>query len=88
MAAVSRMPARFPWSPAILPNRVRPPRIWANTNTPSTGNWQSYVWAPVINSGGTPARFVADGTVKTLRYTFDGAGDNVGFLMLLPADSA
>ncbi|MDB6067591.1 MAG: hypothetical protein JWR26_3799 [Pedosphaera sp.] len=55
-------------------------------NTPSTGGWQKYVWAPVINSGGFPARFVADGTVKTLRYTFDGAGENVGFFMLMPAD--
>jgi hypothetical protein len=55
-------------------------------STPSTGGWQSYVWAPVINNGGFPARFVADGTIKTLRYTFDGAGENVGFIMLMPAD--
>ncbi len=55
-------------------------------DTPSTGNWQTYVWMPIINAGGSPARFVADGTVKTLRYTFDGAGDNLGFIMLLPAD--
>lgn len=55
-------------------------------NTPSTGGWQKYVWAPIMNSGGSPARFVADGTVKTLRYTFDGAGENVGFIMLVPAD--
>ena len=40
---------------------------------------------PIINSGGFPARFVADGTPKTLRYTFDGAGDNINFIMLLPA---
>jgi len=55
-------------------------------NTPSTSGWQKYVWAPIMNSGGFPARFVADGSVKTLRYTFDSAGENVGFIMLLPAD--
>jgi hypothetical protein len=55
-------------------------------STPSTGGWQKYVWAPIMNSGGFPARFVADGSVKTLRYTFDGAGENVGFIMLVPAD--
>ena len=54
-------------------------------NTPSTGGWQNYTWMPIINSGGFPARFVADGTPKTLRYTFDGAGDNINFIMLLPA---
>ena len=55
-------------------------------NTPSTGNWQGYEWMPIINSGGYPARFVADGTPKTLRYTFDGAGDNINFILLMPAD--
>ncbi len=56
-------------------------------NTPATGAWQSYVFVPIINSGGTPARLVCDGvTPTTLRYTFDGAGDNIGFFMLLPAD--
>ncbi len=54
-------------------------------NMPSTGGWQSYVWQPVMNSGGYPARFVGDGTPKTLRYTYDGAGDNVNFILLLPA---
>lgn len=54
-------------------------------DTPSTGGWQAYTWAPIINNGGYPARFVADGTAKTLRYTFDGAGENVNFIMLLPA---
>ena len=54
-------------------------------NTPSTGGWQSYEWMPIMNNGGFPAQFVADGTPKTLRYTFDGAGDNIGFIMLLPA---
>jgi len=54
-------------------------------NTPGTGGWQNYTWMPIINNGGFPARFVADGTPKTLRYTFDGAGDNLNFVMLLPA---
>ena len=54
-------------------------------NTPSTGGWQSYTWMPIMNNGGFPAQFVADGTPKTLRYTFDGAGDNINFVMLLPA---
>jgi hypothetical protein len=55
-------------------------------NVPPTGGWQSYGWQPVINAGGTLARFVADGTVKTLRLTMDGAGHNVNYVMLLPAD--
>jgi hypothetical protein len=55
-------------------------------NTPPTGDWQKYAWVPVINSGGYPARFVGDGTPKTLRYTFDGAGENVNFFLLMPAD--
>jgi hypothetical protein len=54
-------------------------------NTPSTGSWQTYTWAPILNNAGFPARFVSDGTLKTLRYTFDGAGDNLGFVMLMPA---
>ena len=55
-------------------------------NVPSTGNWQKYAWEPVMNAGGTLARFVADGTVRTLRLTFDNAGDNVNYVMLMPAD--
>ncbi len=55
-------------------------------DTPATGGWQKYVWVPIMNSGGYPARFMADGSVKTLRYTFVGAGENVGFFMLVPAD--
>jgi len=54
--------------------------------TSATGGWQTYTWAPVINAGGSLARFVADGTVKTLRLTFDGAGHNVNYIMLLPAN--
>ena len=54
--------------------------------TSGTGGWQTYTWAPVINAGGSLARFVADGTVKTLRLTMDGAGHNVNYVMLLPAD--
>jgi len=54
--------------------------------TSGTGSWQTYAWAPVINAGGSLARFVADGTVKTLRLTFDGAGHNVNYILLLPAN--
>jgi len=54
--------------------------------TSGTGGWQTYTWAPVINAGGSLARLVADGTVKTLRLTFDGAGHNVNYIMLLPAN--
>lgn len=54
-------------------------------NTPSTGGWQNYVWMPIINNGGFPARFVATGNTQTLRYTFDAAGDNLNFVLLLPA---
>jgi hypothetical protein len=53
--------------------------------TPSTGGWQSYVWEPIINNGGYPAQLVSTGGVQTLRYTFDNAGENVNFIMLLPA---
>ncbi len=55
-------------------------------NTPSTGGWQTYTWVPIINSGGYPARLVATGSPMTLRYTFDGAGDNTHFFLLQPAD--
>jgi len=55
-------------------------------NTPSTGNWGTFAWVPIMNSGGYPARFIADGTAKTLRYTLDNASGNVGFFMLIPAD--
>ncbi len=55
-------------------------------NTPSTGGWQSYTWVPILNSGGFLARFVASGSPMTLRYTFDGAGDNTHFFLLQPAD--
>ena len=54
-------------------------------DTPSTGGWQNYSWAPIMNSGGYPAQFTGNGNPQTLRYTFDGAGDNIGFFLLLPA---
>lgn len=54
-------------------------------DTPSTGGWQTYAWAPIMNSGGYPAQFVGTGNPQTLRYTFDGAGDNLNFFMLVPA---
>jgi len=55
-------------------------------SAPDTGNWQGYVWTPVINSGGSMARFIADGSAKTLRLTLDGAGHNINYIMLIPAD--
>lgn len=60
-------------------------QVLGTHNTPSTGGWQSYVWMPIMNTGGYPAQFTADGTAKTLRYNFDGAGDNINFVLLLPA---
>jgi hypothetical protein len=55
-------------------------------NVAPTGDWQKFAWTPVINSGGTYARFVADGSAKTLRLTFDGASHNVNYILLMPAD--
>ncbi|MBW8864320.1 MAG: carbohydrate-binding protein [Verrucomicrobia bacterium] len=54
-------------------------------DTPSTGGWQTYAWQPVMNNGGFPAQFTGNGNPQTLRYTFDGAGENIGFFMLVPA---
>ena len=75
MALVTSDPTTSPQTTQVL----------GKHNTPSTGGWQTYTWMPVLNSGGYPAQFVADGTPKTLRYTFDGASDNINFIMLLPA---
>jgi hypothetical protein len=52
----------------------------------TTGNWQNYSWFPVRDNGGNLARFTADGSLKTLRVTMDGAGHNQNFFMLVPAD--
>ncbi|HVU26283.1 MAG TPA: hypothetical protein VHG71_00840 [Verrucomicrobiae bacterium] len=55
-------------------------------NVPSTGNWQKYVFCPVLDNGGNLARFVASGSLKTLRFTMDGAGHNQNFFLFVPAD--
>jgi hypothetical protein len=52
----------------------------------STGNWGKYGWNAVRDTAGNLARFSADGTLKTLRVTMDGAGHNQNFFMLIPAD--
>ena len=52
----------------------------------NSGGWQTYIWRPVMDAGGNLARFTADGSTNTLRYTYDGANANQGFYMLVPAD--
>ncbi|HWD90862.1 MAG TPA: hypothetical protein VG938_00805 [Verrucomicrobiae bacterium] len=55
-------------------------------NVNSTGNWGKYYWTPVKDTGGNLSRFTADGSVKTLRITLDGAGHNLNYVLLVPAD--
>ena|GEM_PF-788093 len=54
----------------------------------NSGGWQTYIWRPVMNAGGSLARFTADGSAITLRYTYDGANANQNFYMLVPADTS
>ncbi|MDB6016283.1 MAG: hypothetical protein JWR19_772 [Pedosphaera sp.] len=50
----------------------------------SSGGYQTYIWRPVMDAGGNLARFHADGSAITLRYSYDAAGANQGFYMLVP----
>ncbi|MGH7954010.1 MAG: hypothetical protein ACREFE_19115, partial [Limisphaerales bacterium] len=54
-------------------------------NVPATGSWGKYAWCPVMINGNL-AHFIADGSLKTLRVTCDGAGHNQNFFMLVPAN--
>ncbi|HEV2693951.1 MAG TPA: hypothetical protein VG347_13740 [Verrucomicrobiae bacterium] len=55
---------------------------------PSTGsgNWQTYTWAPLRDSGGNLVKFTG-GSVKTLRATITAANQNVHFYALFPANT-
>ena len=55
-------------------------------NINSTGNWQKYYWTPVKDTGGNLSQFTADGSTKTLRLTMDGAGHNLTYILLVPAN--
>jgi hypothetical protein len=52
---------------------------------PNTTNWQTYVWRPIMDAGGNVARFNANGSPITLRYTYDAANANQHYYMLMPA---
>src|SRR5579862_3622960 len=58
-------------------------------NVPATGNWQKYVWTPVLNAGGYPTRFYGtNDTLQTIRMSLVNAGCNLNCYMLVPANLA
>lgn len=52
---------------------------------PGTGNWQTYTWVPLKDSGGNLVVVTNPGTVTTYRVTTDGGSYNANFYLLVPA---
>jgi regulation of enolase protein 1 (concanavalin A-like superfamily) len=55
-------------------------------SVPSTGNWQTYAWVPLLDANGNLAKFTG-GSVETLRVTTDNGSYNANFYLLMPADT-
>ena len=53
---------------------------------PDTGNWQSYVWMPLLGSNGQPFVFQG-GSTETLRATEPKTGYNINYYMLVSTNS-
>jgi hypothetical protein len=56
-------------------------------NVPNTGGWQTYAWAPMVDSTGSPAFLTNNGSVATLQLYENGGGWNGNFFMLVQPDT-
>ncbi len=56
-------------------------------NVPNTGGWQTYTWAPLVDSTGNAVTITNSGSVKTFQLYQDAGGWNGNFLMLIPTDT-
>jgi hypothetical protein len=54
-------------------------------SVPSTGDWQTYTWVPLKDSGGNLVQITNMGAVETLRMTTDNGNYNANFYILIPA---
>jgi hypothetical protein len=54
---------------------------------PNTGGWQSYIWMPLLATGGQPYVFQG-GTTQTLRATDLKTGYNLNYYMLVATNAA
>ncbi|MBW8863807.1 MAG: hypothetical protein JF609_02590 [Verrucomicrobia bacterium] len=52
---------------------------------PSTGNWQTYTWVPLKDSGGNLVAITNSGALKTFRVMTDSGNYNANFYLLVPA---
>jgi hypothetical protein len=53
-------------------------------SVPSTGDWQTYAWVPLKDSGGNLVGITNSGTVETMRVTTDNGNYNANFYILIP----
>jgi autotransporter-associated beta strand protein len=53
-------------------------------SVPSTGDWQTYAWVPLKDSGGNLVEITNSGTVGTVRVTTDNGNYNANFYILIP----
>ncbi|HEX7654590.1 MAG TPA: hypothetical protein VF607_13865, partial [Verrucomicrobiae bacterium] len=54
---------------------------------PGTGDWQTYTWVPLVDSGGNRVVLTNTGVAKTLRLTTDGGNYNANFYLLAPVQA-
>jgi autotransporter-associated beta strand protein len=51
---------------------------------PGTGNWQTYTWVPLKDSGGNLVTLTNSGAAKTFRVATDNGNYNANFYILVP----
>ena len=56
-------------------------------NVPNTGGWQTYTWAPLVDSSANAVTITNSGSVSTYQLYQDNGGWNGNFLMLVPTDT-
>ena len=57
-------------------------------NVATTGNWQVYAWAPLVDANGDRVVFTSDGSARTMLIKTIAGIYNVNFYMLVPATSS